>query len=90
MLVNPVGGKGKSRAIVKESVVPLLEAAGCHVEVKGWSSSVTTRREGTDLQKQHTGIMRRKSCEIWISQHTSELRIPTLVLIMQRYCTRFW
>ncbi|KAK4689535.1 sphingosine kinase, partial [Tremellales sp. Uapishka_1] len=41
LLVNPVGGKGKGRQIVKETVVPLLEAAGCSVE----------RRETT--HKQH-------------------------------------
>lgn len=35
LLVNPVGGKGKARAIVKDTVVPLLEAAGCLVELIG-------------------------------------------------------
>ncbi len=35
VLVNPVGGKGKARSIVKEVVVPILEAAGCAVTVKG-------------------------------------------------------
>lgn len=35
LLVNPVGGKGKSRATVKNDVLPILEAAGCMVEVRG-------------------------------------------------------
>lgn len=35
LLVNPVGGKGKGRAIVKDQVLPLLEAAGCIVDVQG-------------------------------------------------------
>ena len=34
LLVNPIGGKGKSRQIVKSTVLPILHAAGCHVEVK--------------------------------------------------------
>jgi sphingosine kinase len=33
LLVNPVGGKGKARSIVKEQIMPILEAAGCKVEV---------------------------------------------------------
>lgn len=33
LLVNPVGGKGKARSIVKEKVLPLLEAAGCKVKM---------------------------------------------------------
>jgi sphingosine kinase len=35
VLVNPVGGKGKARSIVKETVVPILQAAGCLVDVRG-------------------------------------------------------
>ncbi|KAI9632026.1 putative D-erythro-sphingosine kinase [Dioszegia hungarica] len=34
LLVNPVSGKGKARATVKEQVLPLLEAAGCIVDLK--------------------------------------------------------
>lgn len=37
LLVNPVGGKGKGKAIVSDSVLPLLEAAGCIVDIKGES-----------------------------------------------------
>jgi sphingosine kinase len=37
-LVNPVGGKGKARAIVRDSVRPILEAAGCIVDMKGDSA----------------------------------------------------
>lgn len=37
IIVNPIGGKGKSRSIVKEIVLPILEAAGCVVEVIGQS-----------------------------------------------------
>lgn len=50
VLVNPVGGKGKGRAIVKESVVPLLEAAGCRVEVRGRSCS-TRRRSSCSMSE---------------------------------------
>jgi hypothetical protein len=35
IVVNPTGGKGKGRSIVKEIVLPILEAAGCVVEVIG-------------------------------------------------------
>ena len=35
VLVNPVSGKGKGKAVVKETVRPILEAAGCVVEYKG-------------------------------------------------------
>lgn len=35
LLVNPVGGKGKAKAIVRDDVLPVLEAAGCVVEVRG-------------------------------------------------------
>lgn len=37
VLVNPVGGKGKARSIVKETVLPILEAAGCKVTMMGES-----------------------------------------------------
>jgi sphingosine kinase len=35
VLVNPVGGKGKARSIVKETVLPIFEAAGCTVTMMG-------------------------------------------------------
>ena len=35
VLVNPVGGKGKAKAIVRDTVLALLEAAGCVVETRG-------------------------------------------------------
>lgn len=35
VLVNPVGGKGKARSVTKAEVVPLLEAAGCVLDVRG-------------------------------------------------------
>jgi sphingosine kinase len=38
VLVNPVGGKGKARSIVKETVLPILEAAGCTVTMMGQSA----------------------------------------------------
>ncbi|ODO05276.1 D-erythro-sphingosine kinase [Cryptococcus wingfieldii CBS 7118] len=34
LLVNPAGGKGKSRAIVREIVLPILKAAGTIVDLK--------------------------------------------------------
>jgi sphingosine kinase len=37
VLVNPVGGKGKARSIVKETVLPIFEAAGCAVTMMGES-----------------------------------------------------
>ncbi|WWD18462.1 hypothetical protein CI109_102914 [Kwoniella shandongensis] len=39
LLVNPVGGKGKAKSIVHETVLPILEAAGCVVDMR-----VTTHR----------------------------------------------
>lgn len=33
--MNPIGGKGKSKKVVKETVMPILEAAGCKVDVRG-------------------------------------------------------
>jgi sphingosine kinase len=45
MLVNPVGGKGKARAIVKDSVLPMLEAAGCIVTIMGKSSGRASRAQ---------------------------------------------
>ena len=41
LLVNPIGGKGKSRAIVKEKVMPILEAAGCIVDLRGMPHSAS-------------------------------------------------
>lgn len=35
LLVNPVGGKGKARQIVKEEVLPIFEAAWCKVDMRG-------------------------------------------------------
>jgi len=35
LLVNPVAGKGKARAITREITLPILEAAGCIVELRG-------------------------------------------------------
>lgn len=42
--MNPIGGKGKGRSIVKEMVLPILKAAGCVVEVIGEdeASALTT------------------------------------------------
>lgn len=40
VLVNPVGGKGKARSIVKETVLPILEAAGCTVTMMGKLASL--------------------------------------------------
>lgn len=34
LLVNPVGGKGKSKQLVAKEVLPVLEAAGCTVDMK--------------------------------------------------------
>ena len=54
MLVNPVGGKGKAKKVVRETVLPIFQAAGCHVDMRGLSPgglprcgadiSVTTHR----------------------------------------------
>jgi hypothetical protein len=35
LLVNPFGGKGKAKSICKETVLPILEGAGCKLDVKG-------------------------------------------------------
>jgi len=35
VLVNPIGGKGKGRAVVRETVMPILEAAGCAIKIMG-------------------------------------------------------
>jgi sphingosine kinase len=34
LLVNPVGGKGKGMAIAKQTIIPILEAAGCKVDMR--------------------------------------------------------
>nr|ODN99905.1 D-erythro-sphingosine kinase [Cryptococcus depauperatus CBS 7855] len=34
ILVNPVGGKGKARSIVHDTVVPILSAAGCVTDLR--------------------------------------------------------
>lgn len=33
LLVNPIGGKGKAREVVQSVALPILQAAGCAVEV---------------------------------------------------------
>lgn len=33
LLVNPIGGKGNARTLVKNEALPVLYAAGCRVEV---------------------------------------------------------
>lgn len=35
VLVNPVGGKGNARSIVKDTVIPILEAADCVFTMMG-------------------------------------------------------
>jgi sphingosine kinase len=40
LLLNPIGGKGKARELVKTIALPILEAAGLQVEVYGTSRSV--------------------------------------------------
>ncbi|RXK41560.1 hypothetical protein M231_01059 [Tremella mesenterica] len=34
LLVNPIGGKGKSESIVRHTVLPILQAAGCTVDLR--------------------------------------------------------
>ncbi|CAK9780726.1 unnamed protein product [Cutaneotrichosporon oleaginosum] len=34
LLVNPVGGKGKGMVIAKHTIIPILEAAGCKVDMR--------------------------------------------------------
>lgn len=34
LLLNPVGGKGKAKQLVAKEVVPVLEAAGCRVDMR--------------------------------------------------------
>ncbi|WRT67773.1 uncharacterized protein IL334_004746 [Kwoniella shivajii] len=34
LLVNPVGGKGKAKSIVHDTVMPILEAAGCDIDLR--------------------------------------------------------
>jgi len=56
LLVNPAGGKGKARATVKDIVIPVLEAAGCVVDMRGEPG------EGlSSWQRQSTGTTQRKS-----------------------------
>lgn len=40
LLLNPIGGKGKARELVKTVALPILEAAGLQVEVYGKSRPV--------------------------------------------------
>lgn len=34
-MLNPIGGKGRARQLVKTVALPILEAAGLYVEVYG-------------------------------------------------------
>ncbi|WWC70765.1 uncharacterized protein I206_104716 [Kwoniella pini CBS 10737] len=34
LLVNPVGGKGKAKSIVHDTVLPILQSAGCQVDLR--------------------------------------------------------
>ncbi|WWC88576.1 uncharacterized protein L201_003488 [Kwoniella dendrophila CBS 6074] len=34
LLVNPVGGKGKAKSIVHDTVLPILQSAGCDVDLR--------------------------------------------------------
>lgn len=63
VLVNPVGGKGKAKAVVKETVMPILEAAGCHVELIGEFQLVRYKElelRGNVRQKRHITNMPRR------------------------------
>jgi sphingosine kinase len=42
LLVNPFGGKGKAKSICKETVLPILEGAGCKLDVKGVFNAAVT------------------------------------------------
>ena len=46
VLVNPISGKGKGKAVVKDTVMPILHAAGCTVEVRGGSCALS---DNTDV-----------------------------------------
>lgn len=35
LVVNPVGGRGKGRQIVRNVALPIFEAAGCTVDLVG-------------------------------------------------------
>ena len=59
LLVNPAGGKGKARATVKDIVIPVLEAAGCVVDMRG---ELVERL--SSWQRQSTGTTQRKSFAI--------------------------
>lgn len=47
LLVNPIGGKGKAQSTVKEKILPILEAAGCTVELK----ETTHRHHATEITR---------------------------------------
>ena len=55
VLVNPVGGKGKAKSIVKETVLPIFEAAGCTVTMMGEFTSCFFAyiADGTETQHHH-------------------------------------
>lgn len=68
ILVNPVGGKGKAKNMVQDTVIPILEAAGTTVTVKGnlpgsyrWNAELKLY-----VQKLLTGYMPKRSRDLWI------------------------
>jgi hypothetical protein len=63
VLVNPVGGKGKARSIVKETVLPILEAAGCTVTMMGKLACLGLNIQLTH-QRHNTTIMPNSSQRI--------------------------
>ena len=54
VLVNPVGRKGKARSIVKETVLPIFEAAGCTVTMMG---KLKSSSEISELKKKKLSII---------------------------------
>jgi sphingosine kinase len=65
VLVNPVGGKGKARGIVKETVLPILEAAGCTVTMMGELNPFTENKaEEAETQHHHHAEQLAKDIEL--------------------------
>jgi len=67
LLVNPVGGKGKAKATVRDVVVPILEAAGCVIELKGGYISVLSLTAETKHRNHAEEIIRDMSLDYeWV------------------------
>lgn len=53
LLVNPVGGKGKAKSVVQNAVLPILEAAGCVVDLRETTHRNHAQEIARDMQLEY-------------------------------------